>query len=153
MTKREKDKISQKARTDFRRKESLCISCGNPGLVPDRTQCLRCANRAKFYNDRNKAAIKLATFNAYGGPICKCCGENLLMLLTIDHINENGAAHRREIFGNPDSRKGRGTGGNMYVWLRARGYPEGYQVLCFNCNVGKHLNKGICPHQTHSASA
>jgi len=25
--------------------------------------------------------------------------------------------------------------------------PAGFQVLCFNCNIGKQLNDGTCPHQ------
>jgi hypothetical protein len=27
------------------------------------------------------------------------------------------------------------------------GFPDGYQVLCMNCNWGKRMNKGICPHK------
>lgn len=38
-------------------------------------------------------------------------------------------------------------GANMASWLRRNGYPGGIQVLCFNCNLGKSINKGICPHK------
>lgn len=56
-------------------------------------------------------------------------------MLTIDHMNNDGAAHRREI-GNR----------RIYEWLERNGYPSGFQVLCFNCNMARHLNGGECPH-------
>lgn len=30
--------------------------------------------------------------------------------------------------------------------IKMLNYPEGYQVLCYNCNCGKSINNGICPH-------
>jgi hypothetical protein len=80
--------------------------------------------------------LRQEVFEAYGGFKCVCCGESLEILLTIDHINNDGNYHRRTI--------GRTS---VLRWLKDNNYPEGYQVLCFNCNMGKHLNKGICPHQ------
>jgi len=26
-------------------------------------------------------------------------------------------------------------------------YPDGFQVACWNCNAGRDLNGGVCPHQ------
>jgi hypothetical protein len=26
-------------------------------------------------------------------------------------------------------------------------YPDDFQILCANCNWGKQLNGGVCPHQ------
>jgi hypothetical protein len=80
---------------------------------------------------------KRRAMDAYGGK-CSCCGEAELAFLTIDHIDGNGAEHRREI-------KNRG-GGTFYAWLHSHGYPDGFQVLCANCNLGRHINGGICPH-------
>jgi hypothetical protein len=34
----------------------------------------------------------------------------------------------------------------MYVWLRDNGWPEGYRVLCHNCNSARGLY-GYCPHE------
>jgi hypothetical protein len=34
----------------------------------------------------------------------------------------------------------------MYRWLAKKNFPEGFQVLCANCNVAKSQN-GVCPHQ------
>jgi hypothetical protein len=76
---------------------------------------------------------KVAAFDAYGGSVCRCCGETELEFLSIDHVNEDGAAHRKELSGS-------GGGHDMYRWLRLHNYPPGFQVLCMNCNFAKgHL--------------
>jgi hypothetical protein len=85
--------------------------------------------------------LKISAYNAYGGPKCNCCGETEIQFLTIDHVNNNGAEHKREVWG---SRSRRASG--MYLWLQKNDYPQGFQVLCFNCNCGKHRNGGLCPH-------
>ena len=77
---------------------------------------------------------------AYGGYCCACCGETEPYFLTIDHVNNDGSNLRKEFnFGH--------HGAKFYKWLKDNGYPPGYQVLCSNCNHGKHRNHGICPHQ------
>ncbi len=65
----------------------------------------------------------------YGGK-CKLCGEVCTEFLTIDHINNNGSQHRKEI--------GIATGGiHLYRWLKRQGWPkDNYRLLCFNCNLG-----------------
>jgi hypothetical protein len=30
--------------------------------------------------------------------------------------------------------------------LRRNNYPEGFQILCMNCQFGKRMNNGVCPH-------
>ncbi len=67
---------------------------------------------------------------------CNCCSEHMYMFLEIDHKNDNGNKHRESI---PNM--------NIYRWLINNNFPEEYQVLCSNCNKGKHFNGGICPHQ------
>lgn len=32
-------------------------------------------------------------------------------------------------------------------WLARHKYPEGFQLLCWNCNCGRAINGGICPHE------
>lgn len=94
-----------------------------------------------FNRDRRKA-LRLATFAAYGGAVCACCGEKELAFLTLDHINNDGAEQRRKIAGRANA-----AGIWTYAWLAKRGFPDGYQVLCMNCNFGKHMNGGVCPHR------
>lgn len=91
---------------------------------PERQQASSAASRAR---------LRAAIFDHYGTK-CVCCGETEPKFLCIDHINGGGAKHVREI------------GGNFYHWLKKSGYPEGFQVLCHNCNMAKGFY-GSCPHQ------
>lgn len=81
--------------------------------------------------------LKEAAFAACGGPRCACCGESQPAFLTIDHVN--GCTK--------EQRKREGLGTSFYRWLKKNGYPAGYQVLCFNCNMGREVNGGECPHR------
>jgi hypothetical protein len=84
--------------------------------------------------DRNRRA-KTDVVSQYGGQ-CACCGEHRIEFLSIDHVNGDGAEHRRSVVG---------PGYALYMWLQKNGYPEGFRVLCMNCNTS--LGKwGYCPH-------
>lgn len=89
--------------------------------------------------------LRREVIKAYGGMKCKCCGEVEEQFLTIDHINNDGASHRRAIGGKNGN--GKGMGARTWKWLKDNNYPKGFQVLCMNCNLGKSRNKGICPHK------
>lgn len=93
---------------------------------------------------RVNASLRRDVFKAYGGFKCACCGEREPAFLSIDHVNNDGASMRKS------GVHGRG-GTQFYQWLRRQGFPAGFQVLCMNCNVGKHRNGGICPHQLSKA--
>lgn len=61
--------------------------------------------------------------------------------MTIDHIFNDGAVHRKTMGTH-------GSGIHIYRALRKAGYPKDrYQLMCFNCNLGKQRNGGVCPHQ------
>lgn len=86
--------------------------------------------------------VKDAVFAAYGGYKCACCGETEDKFLTLDHINNDGAEFRMRVFGRRTA-----AGYRTYLYLLKNDFPEGYQVLCMNCNYGKRMNGGVCPHQ------
>ena len=91
----------------------------------------------KTLNKKNNVLRKKEIIDIYGGK-CTCCDETTYEFLTIDHINDNGASHRREI---------KNSGGTaFYIWLREHNYPkDNYQLLCMNCNFAK--SHGGCTHQ------
>lgn len=90
---------------------------------------------------RLSRALKAEVFSAYGGNLCACCGETEPHFLSIDHINNDGAKMKKN-----------GTHGysssQFYRYLKKEGFPSGFQILCMNCNVGKHRNGGVCPHKS-----
>lgn len=97
------------------------------------------------YMKKSNLKLKREVIDAYGGK-CACCGETILVFLTIDHIEGNGAEHRRKMAAETGSNWGQ-AGAPTYRWLRKNGFPKGFQVLCANCNCGRHWNGGICPHE------
>ena len=84
-----------------------------------------------YYRLRHEAIL------AYGGYRCACCGADEALFLTIDHINDGGTRHRREL----------GSSNRFFRWLKVNGYPKAFQVLCINCNLGRYRNGSICPHK------
>jgi hypothetical protein len=94
--------------------------------------CRSCLDKQRAHHKQLRDDV----FAAYGGYHCACCGEPEPVFLEIDHINNDGAAHRKLL---------KGGGRHLYNWLRTNKYPPGFQVLCANCNRAKRF--GICPHQ------
>ena len=81
--------------------------------------------------------LKIEVMTHYTGetPRCQCCGEMTIEFLAMDHINGGGRKHYQAI-----------KWGTIYRWLKKNGYPDGFQVLCNNCNMAKGMF-GACPHQ------
>ena len=88
--------------------------------------------RKRRIHDTYFAKLKQQILDAYGRT-CVCCGESNPLFLTLDHVNGNGNASMKAV------KKG---GRNYYGWVRAQGFPAGYQTMCFNCNCSK--GKGDC---------
>lgn len=97
---------------------------------------LREVHKEKLIQQRKvlNRKLKLEILQAYGNK-CLCCNEKNIEFLTIDHINGNGSKHRKEV----------GSGTAFYHWLKKNNFPEGYRVLCFNCNCSLGFF-GYCPH-------
>lgn len=128
-----RNELTNKKRREYL--DSGLCRCGREKFQ-DRKTCDICNDRVKEYD----AMVKDEVFEAYGGYVCKCCNEKERVFLAIDHIHNDGAEHRRTLFGKNGS-----GGGRMYKWLRKNHFPDGFQVLCFNCNHAKRF--GVCPHQ------
>ena len=72
-----------------------------------------------------------------GVPQCACCGELIYQFLQIDHIEQG--RKNKPVKLNADK---------LCVRLIKDGFPDGYRILCANCNNGRRFTKnGICPHQ------
>lgn len=81
-------------------------------------------------NEQQKAfhrRRKLEAIDHYGGK-CSCCGENQNEFLFI--VSEVKRKRQTQI----------------YNWLFKKNWPQGYQVICFNCNNARLIFKE-CPHE------
>jgi hypothetical protein len=116
------------------RTAALCIQCGMPAI---KSRCQQCIDKA---NERRK--IRRDTVYAHYGNKCACCGETIPAFLTIDHINNDGAIDRKTF--------GVGKAHDLHANIIRQGFPDTYQILCWNCNCGKHRNGGICPHKSNT---
>ena len=86
-------------------------------------------NLEKANNAMRKQEVFL--FYANGTIQCAFCGMSDLDVLCIDHVHNNGRKHRRAI--------GNKRGSAFYRWLQQNNYPDGFQVLCANCNQKKEV--------------
>ena len=117
-----------------------CVSCGAPVSQsrssgrggPPKLLCAKCRYARLLLRERFAGfLLRWRVLRHYGGdtPSCVYCGESNHRFLTIDHVAGDGAAHRRE-----NDLKG---GVVFYKWLEKNGHPDGFQVLCMNCNYKK----------------
>jgi hypothetical protein len=117
----------------------------HPDRIRERDRRYRQAHPEKFAlkSKEWQQRLREATLLHYGGnpPRCSCCGETIMEFLTIDHINgRKGTGHSRS-FG----------GWRLYHWLKKHDFPDGYRVLCYNCNCSQARTK-VCPHAKLKAS-
>ncbi len=92
------------------------------------TQCKDCKSK----NMRaSNLILRLDALDAYGGRVCAICGEIFIEFLTIDHINGNNVKSTNR------------ASDKLYRWLKKNKYPDGYRVLCFNCNLAHGKTKRI----------
>lgn len=73
------------------------------------------------------------------GSKCRCCDESIYGFLTIQHKNNDGSKERQKI-------------GTIQVLRKIinTGFPDSYEILCFNCNLSLGFN-GYCPHERNAS--
>lgn len=95
-----------------------------------------------YISNRSYHKTRLEVLAHYSPDLsCVRCGFNEhISALSIDHINGNGNKMRRNLHDH----------GRICNWLKKNGLPEGFQVLCMNCQFIKryennesvsHLNR------------
>lgn len=96
-------------------------------------RCLDCARKYARESDRKRKQKALMHYSN-GTMTCACCCESHVEFLTFDHVNGDGAAHRKQIKIN-----------TIHAWLIKNNFPLGFRVLCYNCNSALGMF-GYCPH-------
>jgi len=109
----------------------LCVDCCKAKREDGIVRCTACADKLCRRDIDIRIRSKTHVLEQYGGARCNSCGEADLRCLSLDHVNDDGAAHRRKL--------GISAGLQFYAWLRKNGYPNDppLQVLCMNCQFKK----------------
>ncbi len=125
----------------------LCGNCRKRLLAKGSKRCVICIYKNKKWyisSDFRKQKIQKdkllrnQIMQHYGSK-CICCGEIEKTFLAIDHINGGGNKHRKII--NKLSAR------SYYQWIINQNFPDDLQILCYNCNMSKHLLGGTCAHE------
>lgn len=127
---------------------TACSSCGAEKAADHFRQCASCRARHAGYMRSYRAKRpnlvayhrewlrrRRETVLAHYGGSCACCGESEFGFLALDHIGGGGGQHRAEV----------GQGSRMVDWIIREGFPDGFRVLCHNCNQAMGYY-GECPH-------
>lgn len=118
-----------------RRKAGTCLRCPDPAQE-GRVHCATCAADQCVTQAAKRLKYRNQILDHYGRA-CACCGEVIEDFLTLDHKNNDGAEHRRQIGGISQT----------YSWVVRNNFPPEFQILCANCQMGKAKNDGVCPHR------
>lgn len=82
-----------------------------------------------LYRKHLRHKLRLEFIKEYGNQ-CKYCGESGPIVLTIDHIFNDGSLERRDRYNR--------SGSKFYQYLKTNNWPKDrYQLLCHNCNYRK----------------
>ena len=109
------------------------------------------SKRNKEKKDKEKMEVYLHYSKIYSNsniPCCACCGLNSHMeFLSLDHI-----AGRKEMDSEPELVRLGYTSKfkihQLLLWITRNDFPEGFQILCLNCNMAKgHSKDNKCPHE------
>ena len=128
----------------------MCIECMKERRLDPEIKARKQAQHLEYYQKNTEkyledavlraAALKLEVLTHYGPlGILGCCWEECnvtdLDMLSLDHINNDGAQHRKKL--GPKV-----TGGEkMYRIVKRNGFPEGFQTLCMNHQLKKKIEK------------
>jgi hypothetical protein len=97
-------------------------------------------SKNKYYDyskSNGSRRVKIYELIGNGKIACACCGETEIRFITIDHIFGGGKKERRV---------------EKWDWRHLglktlEAEKHRFQLLCWNCNSGRQINGGVCPHK------
>lgn len=135
----ERQRLRMRSVLEGYREAGLC-KCGS-SPEDGKKSCGKCRAIARARRERIKRKVMMA----YGGMRCSYCWEDNPRLLSIDHVNNDGAAHRKALRGRHSKKYMQYNNVEMYRDIIRRGFPPGFDVLCVGCNLKKHHLGGKLP--------
>jgi hypothetical protein len=130
---------SDKRQRARRKREGICYRCQGTA-APGRTRCAECQEWHRQYAQDWRKKRRQLVFDHYG-RVCQCCKTAFNdVFLTLGHINQDGASHRKTI------------GTEVYSWAIKNNYPNILETQCWNCNCARMVTGGFCPHEKADAA-
>lgn len=122
----------------------LQVLCANCNIASANGRCPHEARSVPGARTSDAARTKRQAMDRYG-EVCYCCSEAALPFLSLDHVNRDGAEHRRRLAASGMKQT---TGEHFYRYLRRNEWPNDppLRVACHNCNTAT-AGGGACPHQ------
>ena len=129
--------------------KTICNKCYNQ--IPRKGFCVECGKKESARWSSNEKGtichtcemvcyrqkIKLVVFGHYskGKPVCcvKGCNIDDMDMLALDHINDDGAVHRKKVNAR--------TGTFMYEWAIRNNFPPIFNIMCWNHNIKKQMKR------------
>lgn len=126
-----------------------CNKCGVfTELVHRRIRmCKPCHKTWRNGLERRQRRWALKQYSFTGDtPMCFCCGETIEEFLTFDHSQ----SHSRKDYNEPAGASAMSSI-RLVRWL-LKTHRAGMRVACYNCNLGRERNGGVCPHERRKQS-
>ena len=127
-------RLRRNKRLKEKQEEGKCTRCLKQDKLPDKTYCQACLDASHIVSQKYRDRKKSKVFAGYGGA-CVCCGNTNKRLLQLDHVNNDGAQHRKEV-------------DIMLNWAYKNDCPDSLQLLCANCHHIK-THHGACTIEDH----
>jgi hypothetical protein len=106
----------------YRKKRYHEVIKKNPELMQKHRESVRrCKERYRQ---------KCIEYYSKGKNCCELCGISDIDVLTIDHKNGGGRQERKKLSNHVEK------------YLVKNNFPEGYRILCMNCNMKEARQKG-----------
>lgn len=121
-----RDKVLENSRRYYQKHKIKCNETTKKYYQKNKEKCKK---REKERRKENKIKV----FAAYGGAKCNICGNIDFDVLVVDHIKGGGCKHRRSFSSY--------AGQVIYNWLIKNNFPEGFRILCRNCDWKERLKK------------
>lgn len=124
----------QSLKRERARLDGLCKDCLQPREPELKWRCRKCTDNINIQKVKNHADNRRLVLEHYGNK-CSCCGETIDKFLGMDHINNDGHTQKHK------------EGKAICNYIVANNFPSTFRILCHNCNLGRYLNGGECPHK------
>lgn len=88
--------------------------------------CEPCQLGSKNAGKKQRQKHREIVISAYGGK-CTCCGKLNNRVLQLDHVNNDGKFHRKQVHTT------------MFKWAIKNNFPPTLQLLCADCHMIKTI--------------